>query len=48
MYKQAFFSEEYIKENPNHDEFVDGLKRLFEEQLEVLDKCIIIHRGVSS
>jgi hypothetical protein len=46
MYKRAFLTPQYKDENPEHAKFIDDLKRLLEEQLEVLNKSIVVHARI--
>jgi len=46
MYRQSFFTEEYLKNNPTHDKFVVELRRLIDEQVLVVERCIQLHEKI--
>ena len=45
-YKKAFLDPNYLKENPEHSEFVKQLCDAFTNQLEVLSECIVVHASI--
>jgi hypothetical protein len=46
MYKEAFFSAEYIQENPDKRQSVAKLKEALTEQLDILEKGLTIHAKI--
>ncbi|EGG21230.1 SH3 domain-containing protein [Cavenderia fasciculata] len=48
MYKQVFFSKEYLVDNPDKKETVDRLKSALSQQVIILEKSLAIHAKVCS
>ncbi|CAG8657138.1 13718_t:CDS:2, partial [Acaulospora morrowiae] len=48
MYKKAFFSKEFLAENPEKEVFVEKLKEAIEEQVRIIDRCFVIHERLVS
>jgi len=46
MYKRAFLTPQYLEENAAHAPFIEQLKKLLDEQLEVLNKSIVVHARI--
>lgn len=47
-YENAFFTDEYIQNNPDDDMLIQKLKDLIAEQIPLLELCIQIHGERSS
>jgi len=43
-YKEAFFSEQYLKSNPDKAEVVSNLKKSIREQISILEEAIALHK----
>ncbi|KYQ89326.1 SH3 domain-containing protein [Tieghemostelium lacteum] len=48
LYKEVFFSPEYLVENPTKKDSVDRLKLSLSNQVAILEKCLLIHLKVMS
>lgn len=46
IYKKAFFTEEYEKNNPTHSTHIVHLKALLEQQIQILEKGLLLHKQV--
>jgi len=46
MYQDAFFSSNYLQENPDKKDSLSKLKECFDEQVEVLEKGLSIHAKI--
>jgi len=48
LYKEVFFKPEYIQENPDKKDSVEKLRSALDNQLVILEKCLIVHGKVCS
>lgn len=46
IYKKAFFTEEYEKNNPFHVPYINQLKNLLKQQINILDRGLQIHQSI--
>ncbi|KAK9764626.1 Deoxycytidine kinase 1 [Basidiobolus ranarum] len=47
MYKQAFLTDEFIKQNPDKEQTVNQLLSLIDEQILVIQRCLAIHNRIA-
>ncbi|ORY03265.1 hypothetical protein K493DRAFT_297523 [Basidiobolus meristosporus CBS 931.73] len=47
MYKRAFLTAEFIKQNPDKEDLVERLRQLIDEQTLVIQSCLEIHNRIA-
>ena len=44
-YQEAFFSPEFLQENPNNENNIIRIKQALRESIEIVEKALILHRS---